>query len=126
MYIYSYKHGFDEESYDDEEEESESSEDSFEDERMNIMTVSRSHRDLCDGYFDNHIQGTNTVFPINPSTTPRDVWCDGGESYSELKEFVDEKSKKKDIAVQGNHIRHFLVFGLSYVSLLLLFDGITI
>ena len=126
MYIYSYKHGFDEESYDDEEEESESSEDSFEDERMNIMTVSRSHRDLCDGYFDNHIQGTNTVFPINPSTTPRDVWCDGGESYSELKEFVDEKSKKKDIAVQGNHIRHFLVFGLSYVSLFLLFDGITI
>ena len=101
MYIYSYKHGFDEESYDDEEEELESSEDSFEDERMNIMTVSRSHRDLCDGYFDNHIQGTNTVFPINPSTTPRDVWCDGGESYSELKEFVDEKSKRKDIAIQG-------------------------
>ena len=101
MDIYSYKHGFDEESYDDEEEELESSEDSFEDERMNIMTVSRSHRDLCDGYFDNHIQGTNTVFPINPSTTPRDVWCDEHESYSELKEFVDEKSKKKDIGIQG-------------------------
>ena len=77
---------------------------------MDIMTVSRNHRDMCDGYYDNHIQGTNTVFPVNPSSTPRDVWCDEEESYSELKEIEDEKSKKTDKGIQGKNERPYFCY----------------
>ena len=97
FYSFSYKHGFDEESYDDE-EDLESSEDSYEeDEGMDIMTVSRSHRDVCDGYYDTHFQA-NSIFPLNPRNVSRNVWSE--DSNSESKE-RDENSDKKDIGVQG-------------------------
>ena len=96
-YPFSYKHGFDEESY-DENEDFESSEDSYdEDERMNIMTVSRTHRDVCEGYYDTHFQG-NSIFPLNPRNVSRNVWSEDSNSDSKER---DENSDKKDIGVQG-------------------------
>ncbi len=96
-YSFSYKHGFDEESFDDEEDIESSEEEYEEDERMNIMTVSRNHRDVCDGYYDTHFQA-NSIFPLTPRNVSRNVWSEDSNSDSKER---DENSDKKDIGVQG-------------------------
>ena len=93
----SYKHGFDDDSYEDDEDLNSSEAESYEeDDRMGIMTVSRTHDELCDEYQDTHVQ-YNSIYPLNPQLS-RNVWSE--RTKYEPRKF-DEQSAKKDIGVQG-------------------------
>ena len=66
---------------------------------MNIMTVSRTHSDICDGFHETHFQ-SSAVFPLNPNLS-RSVWRSEESNSDHFSEHKDKNTTKKDVGIQG-------------------------